>query len=152
MFVRDVTAQTEWKLVLEGSVSHQGETETPIEKAKIVVKNEGSKYGVFKTNEKGEFKIDLAPDGDYLLVFSSKKMVSKRLQFNTYNVPEQAAEGGDWLFRFDVGLFEKEKGVDYSILDEPLAKIYFSEESYDFEYDMEYTKARMEELKKFRNQ
>ncbi len=143
-------AQAPWNLVLEGTVSSQDDKKR-LDGAKIDIKKNGSNFRQVTTGPKGDFEISLPPNAKYMLIFSYDGHVSKRIAFNTSNVPPEMTEGGDFLFRFDMSLFREREGLDVSILSKPLAEIKFEGDAQDFTYDKAYTKSVQAQMDKLRS-
>ncbi len=142
-------ARAQWQLDLVGSVKSQ-EDKKKIVGAKINVYRNGSKVETVTTDAKGKFKISLNPDGMYKLEFSNSGYVTKRLEINTKNVPPADGEGG-FEFPMEMVLFPELEGLDVSILNKPIAKLYYNPKSFIFDFDKDYTnsiKAEIERLQK----
>ena len=150
MFAQVVLAQ-EWYLVLQGGVWSQND-DARLEGAEVKVMQNNADYVSMMTDEKGSFEVRLAPDAEYLVVFSHPDYVSKRLSFKTTNVPSEATPGGDFNFRFDITLFKKMEGLDVSILNQPLVEVHFDPQSMDFNYNREYTLKMKGELEKLQGE
>jgi hypothetical protein len=103
-------AQDPWALVLEGTIGSQNDR-SKLAGAKITVKKNGSNYQTIMSDPKGKFGIKLPGGALYMLEFSYAGYVTKRLSFNTKNVPPEFMEGGDYFFRFDMTLFKEMEGL-----------------------------------------
>jgi hypothetical protein len=92
------------------------------------------------TGKNGRFDLLLDFGFEYMIKISKKGFVAKKLEINTERVP---AAGQDWGYEFGgfvVDLFSELDGFDYSILDKPIAKVYFDPNLDYFKYDEIYTK------------
>ena len=142
--------ETEWALVLNGSVISQND-KTKLVGAKVVVYKNGARSDQSMTDAKGKFSLRLPPDAKYMLEFSYVGYSTKRISFNTKMVPPEASAGGDFLFPFDMTLFKEMEGLDVSILSKPLAEVAFDPNLQDFSYNKEYTKSVQAQIEKLQS-
>ncbi len=108
----------------------------------------GSRKRIGKLSGSGKFDVELEINKDYIFVFSQPGYVTKRIEFDT-----RVDAGRDntipfATFPFQVTLFKQYEGVSYVIFNQPVAKIYYSPEPDDFEYDTDYTKSIRDQLEK----
>lgn len=113
------------------------------EEVKITLYQKNKKVSSYTTAKNGKFILDLERDHYYVVEFSKKNYVSKRLVIKT-QMPS-AEEYPRKKFNFDVNLIGKEEGVDYSPLDFPIAIIEYHDLQGMFFYDTEYSEARIKE-------
>lgn len=92
----------------------------------------------FKTNKKAKFTVGTPSSKHYTLEFKKKGFVTKRVIINTSKV--YLAKGKVQDFDFNVYLIKEEVGVDYSILDFPMALIEYRKNIKGFDYNKRYTK------------
>ncbi len=112
----------------------------------IQVYQDGSLIDKITTGRNGRFDLILDYDHEYIVEVGKKGFVSKRLQFNTGSVPEDGQAWGYEYGGFVVDLFKELDGVDYSMLDEPVTKIYFDTRTQGFDHDKAYLKIIKEQL------
>lgn len=96
----------------------------------------------------GKYEFSLNYDKIYTVVYSKPGYVSKRLSFNTTGIPPEAQEFGFEYDDVEVSLFKKIEGLDVSILEQPVGKIFYDPEYGTLEYDAEYTKTIKSKLEK----
>ncbi|MEQ8323125.1 MAG: hypothetical protein RH916_00450 [Vicingaceae bacterium] len=141
----------EWALIIDGGVESQND-KSDLTGAKVIVYRNGSKSDTKTTDAKGKFELRLSPNATYKLEFTYPGYVTKRIAFNTKNVPPEAAEAGDFDFKFDISLFKAVEGLDVSILNKPLAEISYDPSIYTFNYDKEYTKTVKAQIEKLQEE
>lgn len=142
--------QNAWSLTVDGTVLKQ---DKKLEGAVVSLVRNGSVVQTFTTPKNGKFSLDLLPDGDYLIKISMPGHVTKSVAISTRNVPIESIKVPDTRFysEFETTIFEDLEGIDYSILDQPAAKMYFDRKTENFEYDMEYInsiKTKVEQLQR----
>lgn len=94
----------------------------------------------------GRFDLILDFGHEYVIEVGKTGFVSKRLYFNTHNVPEDEQAWGYEFGGFIVDLFREIDGVDFSVLDDPIGKVYYEARIQNFEYDRQYTKQLKEQI------
>ncbi len=114
--------------------------------ADIVVIQDGALIEKVKTRNNGRFDLLLDFDHEYIIEANRSGFVSKRLYVNTNNVPEDEQLWGYEYGGFAIDLFKNIEEVDFSILDKPVAKIYYDPNAQNFTYDKTYTKQIKQEL------
>jgi tetratricopeptide (TPR) repeat protein len=112
----------------------------------IVVIQDGVLIEKVKTRTNGRFDLLLNFDHEYIIEANRPGFVSKRMNVNTNNVPEDEQLWGYEYGGFAIDLFKNIEGVDFSILDKPVAKIYYDPNAQNFTYDKTYTKQIRQEL------
>ncbi|MBL4758077.1 MAG: hypothetical protein JKY32_10765 [Rhizobiales bacterium] len=129
--------------VKEGKVKLVGAT--------VTVYEDGNKTGSVIVNATGKFGFDLLMDHQYIIEFSKAGYVSKKISVNTKGVPPEDAEFGFEFGGWQVLLFKKVEGLDVSILDNPVGKIFYDPEDGGFNYDVKYTKSIRNEMDKLQS-
>ena len=114
--------------------------------ADIVVIQDGALVDKVKTRKNGRFDLLLDFDHEYIIEANKPGYVSKRMYVNTNNVPEDEQLWGYEYGGFAIDLFKMIEGVDFTILDKPVAKIYYDPNAQNFTYDKTYTKQIKSEL------
>lgn len=99
-----------------------------------------------KTGKNGRFDLLLDFDHEYIIEASKPGYISKKMYVNTRNVPEDEQLWGYEYGGFAIDLFQSIEGVDFSILEKPVAKIYYDPNLQNFDYDKMYTKQIKAEL------
>jgi hypothetical protein len=108
----------------------------PLYNASIKVYEDTTLFTTAASGHDGRCKFTLPLDHEFVLVFVKEGYVSKRITINTF-VPGSVR--ADYKFAFNMNLFEELKGVDTSILNEPLAKIAFNLPKREFDYNENHT-------------
>ncbi|MEM9025206.1 MAG: hypothetical protein AAGB22_15770, partial [Bacteroidota bacterium] len=104
------------------------------------------------TDKNGRFKFELDYNHIYVLEFSRNGYVTKRLHINTNDVPEENAKFGHEFGGFVVSLFKEMEGLDVSILEQPIGKVFYDPGTEQFEYDRKYTKSIQAEVERLRKE
>ena len=123
--------------VFESMGQQRDEDKRGLDSADIRVTNEMGKeviYGL--TDEKGRLAFRLPLGRRFTINVSKKGYVKKMIGVDTH-VPEDSRK--DFIFTFDIDIFEKVEGLDVSVLNEPVAKISFRVLDKTFSYDASYT-------------
>ena len=115
----------------------------PIEYAQIDIYVDSKKIDSFSTNLKGEFKLFLDLDKNYIINISKPGFVSKKIEIST-SIPKN--ESGIWQYDFFVDLFKHVPGLDLTPLNKPITIIKYDSRSGMFEHDVEYTLAMKAEV------
>lgn len=98
----------------------------------------------------GKFEYELEFDYDYVLIFSKRGYVSKKVYVSTY-VPADVIKIDNRFpaLKFDITLYPKVAGIDYSLFEDPISAILYDKSIDDFDYDKEYNEemeARVNEI------
>lgn len=114
----------------------------------IEIKKNGQVFKTFHPNESGKYNIDLEYNNIYVVTYSKKGCVSKKVEINT-NAPDETLKNNKfkYVWTTDVELFEEFEGIDFSFFAKPIQKIFFDENSGRFDYDNRYAKQIEMELK-----
>ncbi len=142
LITSSVSAQ--WSLDVVGTVKKE-ENNKRFEGATITIKKNGAVWKTLTSDVSGKFEASLEPDAVYLLEFSKPGHITKRIEFSTKGVPPDDAKYG-FEFPMEMNLFEKQEGLDVSILNKPIAKVAFNPSTGYMDYDPEYTKSIKNEL------
>ncbi|MBC7412296.1 MAG: hypothetical protein H7331_07570, partial [Bacteroidia bacterium] len=135
----------QWKLDVEATIKKDGKK---LEGVNVALIKNGSEVEKVTTSVNGKFAFRLDPNADYTLKMSKPGHVSKLVNITTKNIPaEEMSSGEDGAFAgWEVTLFEEIKGIDYTILNQPIAKIAYDPVSGGFDYDKAYTKTVQSQL------
>jgi hypothetical protein len=102
-------------------------------------------YSEFWTNKKGKCLFKLPLDKNFKIEISKTGFVTKYIMIST-KVPNDKRD--IFSFSFDVDLFEEIKGLDVSVLKQPIAKVAYNLTLEGFAYDVAYTSRINTDLKK----
>ncbi|HON17677.1 MAG TPA: hypothetical protein PK990_00740 [Salinivirgaceae bacterium] len=108
----------------------------PINRALIQLYSQGALLMVQETDISGKFDFNLELNREYQLIFSAYNYVSKTVSINS-TVEEN--ESKNWTFWFNLELFPEIPGIDYSLFQLPVAKIFYIPSWREFDYDISYT-------------
>ena len=141
-------AQT-WTLKLESTVelrtfklTNKSEIiETPLEGATISIYKGATVVKTIQSAANGKFIIEVPANGNYILEVSYSNCNPKRFSISTIGVPETVAtENYSPSFGIEGVIMAKAiPGVDYSLLKQYLAKIYYFDNGKKFDDDDSYT-------------
>jgi hypothetical protein len=100
------------------------------------------------TDKNGSFSFTLKPENQYMLLFSKQGYVSKKIYVNTENIPSNTSIVRSGI---DVELFREIDGVDFSILNDPIGKFYYTSSKKNIDYDKDYTNSIIDKLEALQN-
>lgn len=87
----------------------------------IVITQNNKEYREIRSNVEGKFELYLPLDHTYNIKFKKNNFVSKNIDVDARNIPENVRRGG-FSMKLDVDLFESIPDLDFSILDDPMGK------------------------------
>lgn len=93
-----------------------------------------------RTNDQGYFKLVLNFDSLYKIAFSSKNYVTKFVEVDTREMPEEDRNFGYDMGLFKIGMVEINNSVDQSVYKKPLARFRYNEVAQIFVVDKVYKK------------
>lgn len=138
------TAQDQNNLALDAIVRDMDGGKLAGVKVKII--QDGALVNQMTTGKNGRFDVLLDFDHQFLIEMSKSGYVSKSIQVNTRNVPEDEQAWGYEYGGLAIDLFKQIPSVDYSVLDGPVAKFYYDPNLQNFDYDKLYTKQIKQEI------
>ncbi|MCX6312088.1 MAG: hypothetical protein NT084_10695 [Bacteroidetes bacterium] len=109
----------------------------PLDSAQVSVISEAGKLlwrGI--TDSKGRLNIKLPLGRKFTMSFTKMGYVKKLINIDTHVSNDNKK---DFSFSYEIDIFESIVGLDVSVLNEPVARISFSEMAKDFNYDIVYT-------------
>lgn len=127
--------------VLEGRAS--------LDDAHIKVFENGKLIKTEYSDGKGRFTLTLDLDKIYLLEFGKKEYVSKKIEVNTEDVPEENRKFSKITYpKWKVDLFSSSLKVNTEVLNKPVGKIFYNPAAMQFENDVNYAKSIKPQLDK----
>lgn len=147
----DTTQQKDQYLELKGNVRHLKGNESekvnikPLDSALVTIFFGEIPYSEIWTNKKGKCSFKLPLDKIFKIEISKTGFVTKSIAVNT-KIPVD--KKNVYTFNFDVDLFEVVKGLDVSVLNNPIAKVSYHLGDESFGYDVAYTSKINADLKK----
>jgi tetratricopeptide (TPR) repeat protein len=149
-------AQAAWQFVFGGRVEHTDEKgkDVGLEGATCTLTKDGATLQTVTTGSKGKFSFKLDPNGDYIVSLTKPGFIVKKFAISTHNVPDERASHGFNPWDIEIVIFEQYPGLDYSITNNPIAKVVYNptKEVDEFSNDDAYTAqmkgalAKLEEL------
>ncbi|MFM7079026.1 MAG: hypothetical protein ACKOYC_04455 [Bacteroidota bacterium] len=121
-----------------------------VEGVTVYLKNNTSGE-INETPGKAKMNLELILNNDYVITFSKKEYITKRIAMNT-SMPTSRLVQELYPFNFEVVLFPQYEGVNIVVFNQPVAKIFFDPLLDDFDYDTDYTKQIQSALKKAEEQ
>ena len=139
-------AQTETGYVeVKGKIKKNGKA---LPSVQIDIFENSAKIKSIKSASNGRFVLKLDFDKTYLIEFSKKDFVTKRISFDTRVEEKQYV----WPYPFTIELFEDVEGLDVSALKDPVTKIAYSKDEGDFVFDIPYTTSMKAKINKIQEQ
>lgn len=135
-----IYAQEETEVInieFSGIVRHF-ETNQKLADVTIDVKKDGSVANSISTSSNGKYVSPLELGHVYTIIYSKPGFVSKRIEINTRNVPEDMLYKVNDIF-VEMTLFETIEDLDFSLLDKPIGKSKYDPESKEITWDFDYT-------------
>jgi hypothetical protein len=112
-------------------------TKKVLDSALVVIFNEGDcTTDSLLFTEGGNYDFGLPLNSQFMVSVCKSGFVAKKLHINT-NVPRFYRE--ETTMEFEMDLYKKIDAVDASILDNPVAEIYYNVQLKDFDYDKAFT-------------
>ena len=104
------------------------------------------------SDNEGNFKLEIPPNGNYSIIISSPGMVTKKVQVSTMDVPsDKTAKNFKSILKIEsFSLFEPLPGIDYSALNQPLLNISYNADKKSFSDDKAYTDQILGALQKIK--
>jgi hypothetical protein len=131
-----------------GTISQ--EDKTALADAKVEVKRDGKAFTTFQTSASGSYYLFLEMGSIYEVSVSKKGFMTKFFTISTLGVKEVKERKRFSVMIADLELIEYYPGVDFSALNQPMNKYYYNPQTDDFEYDADYLKDMLEELKQIK--
>lgn len=97
-------------------------------------------------DEHGKYAMQIIKNGLFRLTYADSGRVAKTVEIDLRAVPDSIWEGGIAM-NVDITLFNRQAGMDYAVLDEPIGKAGYDAEAGNMAWDLAYTQAIMEKLK-----
>ena len=136
LFSQTASPPETFSLQVEGQITDS--EDDPIIGAVVQVYQGAKVIGTYPVNVEGKYSFKLSLNGDYTVVVSAQKTVTKKYMVSTRGVPPERALSKFTTIRADLSLFEKMDGIDYSILNQPLQKYMYKADKANFIYDEVY--------------
>ncbi len=108
----------------------------PIKGCVIQLYSQGALLMIQVTDVRGKFNFTLELNREYQMVFTAYKYVTKTVSINT---KVEEFEIQDWSFWFNLDLFPEIPGIDYTLFQIPIAKIFYNPTWREFDYDISYS-------------
>ena len=138
----NISAQED-DLFVYGVIKHT-ETLKKLDGVKVEIYQSGSLFDNLTTSASAKYEFTVPLGYNYEIKFSKDDMISKKVEFDTRNIPEEDRRGG-FKSNMDMTLFDHVEGFDTSILDRPIGKAGFDEIENAITFDFDYT-ARVQQM------
>jgi hypothetical protein len=99
--------------------------ESAVDNSQVIVMQDNELYVVFNSDEKGKYEFNLPVNHNYTIIYGSQSFVVKKVEINAHDL-SKSRYGHN--VKLDLGLFKSVEGVDFSFLEEPIAKFQFEPE------------------------
>ncbi|MGB0403590.1 MAG: hypothetical protein ACPGEG_05785 [Salibacteraceae bacterium] len=116
-----------------------------------LVKVNGKQIKRIAASSSGKLDFDLEFGRDYVVEFHKQYYAAKKIEVFLANVTSEMIDIGCRGNTWHVGMVQKVDGIDYSVLDDPVGKIFFEPEEKCFGWDAEYSlkvMAKLDELER----
>ncbi|MEQ9188881.1 MAG: hypothetical protein RLP15_14200 [Cryomorphaceae bacterium] len=137
-------AQDPNNLAVDGTI--KDENGGRITGAVITLIRDGEEVKRVQTGKNGRFDLYLDFGHEFIIEISKATYVAKKLYINTNNVPDDEQAWGYEFGGFVVDMFKRMDGVDYSVLENPIGKVYYEPNVENFVDDRVYTRQIKEEI------
>ncbi len=138
------------RLLVYGTVKDE-RSGKKLQDVQVTLVEDGETKKTYATALSGKFELDLDFEHDYDIRFSKDGYVSKFININTKNVPEENQVGG-FGFDLDMSLFEEVEGVNFDVLKKPIGKANYVPETGEIGFDYEYTRSIQAEIARLRRE
>lgn len=108
----------------------------PISGSIVQLYSQGSLLMVAETDLSGRFNFDLELNREYQLIFAAFGYVTKTMTINT---KVRDNEERDWTYWFNMEIFPEIADTDFSVFQLPVAKIFYSPNWGEFDFDYNYS-------------
>ncbi|MFN5386179.1 MAG: hypothetical protein ACK5CO_05075, partial [Bacteroidota bacterium] len=134
-------AKLKWKVEIRNVVENRDGGR--LDDASIALSTDGVETRTYYTQSNGTCKIELLPDHDYTLKYGKAGFTPKILEITTKNGPgsDVLVASNTLVVDVEMTLFKVVKGLDVSILDKPVAKMYYDANLRKFAFDKKYTQS-----------
>ena len=116
--------------------------------ASVVITQNGKPFTTIITNDDGKVSVELPAGFKYLVTISKPQMCTKKLEISTVGMPPDAQQQ-----TFDIKaitVFELQKGIDYSVLNQVLVKANYDATTGSIEYDEAYADQMLDALNRLK--
>ena len=125
-------------LVVSGTLKHE-ETKQRLENVTVSVLQNGEAFDEIQVDRNGKYFLELPLRNNYILIFQSEGMISKRVAINSAETPENELTDG-FEFDVDMSLFDAIEGFDESLTETPIGIASFDDRSGSIQFDADHTK------------
>lgn len=111
-----------------------------------LVKVNGTQVKRISASASGKLEFELDFGRDYVVEFHKQYYAAKKIEVFLANVTTEMIDIGCRGNTWHVGMVQKVDGIDYSVLDNPVGKIFFEPDEKCFGWDAEYSLKVMDKL------
>tara|TARA_B100000508_G_scaffold140888_1_gene144055 strand:- start:519 stop:2540 length:2022 start_codon:yes stop_codon:yes gene_type:complete len=113
-----------------------------------LVKVNGKSIKRIAASANGKIEFDLEFGQDYVVEFHKQFYATKKIDVFLRQVTPEMIDIGCRGNTWHVGMIQKVEGIDYSVLDKPVGKIFYEPDEKCFGWDADYSLRVMEQLEK----
>jgi len=116
--------------------------------AHVTISQNGKPFQTIVTNDDGRVKVELPLGFNYEISIGKAQLCTKKIEVSTVGVP---TDGSNYSFEIAaITLFELQKGIDYSVLNQVLVKAAYSSSMKNIDYDENYVNQMLGALEKLK--
>ncbi len=134
-------------LIINGKVEKEKD-ELGNVKCTLTEKQGGKVVDQLLTTKNGKFTFEMPYEKVFVLSFSKEGYATKKLEINTQEVPKEDGEYGFEWPKMEIEMLEYYEDVDYSILEDPVGKIYYNALIVNFDNDRQYARSLSDPMKR----
>ena len=117
----------------------------------VVVFADGQQY-LTESAANGTYSFHLPYGKNYVIHFKKSGYVTKMIEVQAKGVSREIVDKGQRFEKWQVSLFKRLEGIDYSDLEEPIGKVYFDFKKRVFDSDSEYTLKKLKKIEELEKQ
>jgi hypothetical protein len=136
------SAQRE-SLRVSGKISTYEEGKT-LRKSQVTMEVKSGRGTKTVLAKNGHYKLKIPYDQVVLLIFAADGYVTKKIEVDTRNVPENRKRFE--RFKIDADLFKDIPGFDFKVMHEPISKAAFKYTTGTFGWDTDYYRERLKQI------
>ncbi|MBK6831942.1 MAG: carboxypeptidase regulatory-like domain-containing protein [Flavobacteriales bacterium] len=95
--------------------------------------------------QEGRYELDFVQEADYMVEYSAKGYVPKRVRLQLIGLTPEEWEGG-YGMEVDITLFRELPELDLTLGGDPMGICRFNHDSLSFEWDLAYTEGKREQM------
>jgi hypothetical protein len=125
------------------------ERDNKLGKAEVKVYSEGQLQATYTSSNSGKFSFYLDFGKDYMLDFGKEGYISKKVNVLFSGLKRSMIVNEQKFNDWEVVLYKEIEGLDVSVFDEPIGKMYFDAEKEMFDWDADYSLRYKQKIESF---